>query len=193
MDIRNNISDLNKLENCTVIEGFVLITLIHDAANLTRTYPRLIEVTGYVIVFRVPNLTSLNKIFPNLAVIRGNILFESYALVIYQNPQLSEVGLSNLRAIVKGGVRIEKNTFLCFAETVNWKRILSPNATDAEIMIKYNRDGNECPRCPGDTKIKSQDGRLTHTDVAQCTPYDGKRFCWNSTVCQTSKLKRGNC
>lgn len=190
MDIRNNISELNKLENCTVIEGCVLITLISDAGNLTRTYPLLTEVTGFVIVFRVPNLVSLSQIFPNLSVIRGNILFESYALVVFQNHHLSDIGLYNLRSIVKGGVRIEKNSFLCFAESVNWKRILSPNATESEIVIKNNRDEKECPRCPGDTKLKeSQDGGSAPNDIAPCTPYEGKRYCWSTRTCQTCKLK----
>jgi len=114
MDIRNNISQLNQLANCTVIEGFLLISLINDADKLNRTYPLLTEVKGYIVVYRVTNLISLSQIFPNLTIIRGNSLFESYALVVYSNRDLQDIGLTNLRTISHGGVRIEKNEYLCF-------------------------------------------------------------------------------
>ncbi|KAH8417209.1 hypothetical protein KR222_006357, partial [Zaprionus bogoriensis] len=188
MDIRNNISELDKLENCTVIEGFLLITLITDADKLNRTYPLLTEVTGYIVVYRVSNLASLSLIFPNLSVIRGNILFESYALVVYQNHDLSDVGLYNLRAIVKGGVRIEKNSFLCFTKTVDWLKILSPNATESDVVMKLNRNEEECARCPGDNfGDDGQDaGQSDSGAVAPCKQYPGnKRYCWSNRVCQT--------
>lgn len=69
-------------------------------------------------------IRSLNKLFPNLTVIRGNVLFNNYALVIYEMDDLEEIGLHNLQVIERGGVRIEKNPNLCFSETVDWNSIL---------------------------------------------------------------------
>ncbi|EDW13659.2 insulin-like receptor [Drosophila mojavensis] len=187
MDIRNNISELKQLANCTIIEGFLLITLINDADKLNTTYPLLTEVTGYILVFRVQNLISLSQIFPNLSVIRGNILFESYALVVYQNRDLLDIGLSNLRAITNGGVRIERNLYLCFVKTVNWRKIVSKNATDSDIVLKFNRNEAECARCPGEINDDGQENSMSDASgVPACKEYPGnKRYCWNSRACQT--------
>lgn len=68
-------------------------------------------------------IKSLNKLFPNLTVIRGNVLFNNYALVIYELDHLEEIGLYNLQIIERGGVRIEKNPNLCLY-TVDWNSIL---------------------------------------------------------------------
>lgn len=194
MDIRNNISELKQLANCTIIEGFLLITLINDADKLNTTYPLLTEVTGYILVFRVQNLISLSQIFPNLSVIRGNILFESYALVVYQNRDLLDIGLSNLRAITNGGVRIERNLYLCFVKTVNWRKIVSKNATDSDIVLKFNRNEAECARCPGEINDDGQENSMSDgSGVPACKEYPGnKRYCWNSRACQTSELNSEN-
>jgi len=191
MDIRNNISQLNQLANCTVIEGFLLISLINDADKLNRTYPLLTEVTGYIVVYRVTNLISLSQIFPNLTIIRGNSLFESYALVVYSNRDLQDIGLTNLRTISHGGVRIEKNEYLCFIKTVNWMKILPANATEADVVLKNNRRDAECARCPGEYKGNGEldSGTNDQTDIAVCPEYaDGNRYCWNSRECQKCKL-----
>ncbi|XP_030565203.1 insulin-like receptor [Drosophila novamexicana] len=188
MDIRNNISELSQLANCTIIEGFLLITLINDADKLNTSYPLLTEVTGYIIVYRVHNLISLSQIFPNLSVIRGNILFESYAFIVYQNKDLLDIGLSNLRAITNGGVRIEKNYYLCFVKTVNWQKIVSKNATESDIVLKFNRNEAECARCPGETKgDDTQDSTMTDaSDMPVCKIHpDNKRYCWSNRACQT--------
>lgn len=186
MDIRNTIFNLRRLANCTVIEGFVLITLINDADKLNTTYPLLTEVTGYVLVYRVANLISLAQIFPNLSVIRGNILFESYALVAYSNRDLQEIGLTNLRAISNGGVRFEKNDYLCFAKTVNWQKIVSKNAKESDIVIKNNRLDAECARCPGDDGDGFGTVITDKSDVNACQEQtDGNRYCWNNKDCQT--------
>ncbi|XP_017847643.2 insulin-like receptor [Drosophila busckii] len=174
IDVRNKIANMEKLANCTVIEGFLMITLINDADKLNRSYPLLTEVTGYVIVFRVQNLKSLSDIFPNLNVIRGNILFEGYALIFYSNRDMQNIGLGNLRAISNGGVRIEKNYYLCYVHTVNWRQILPANATDADIVIKYNRNKDECNQCPSET----ESGTCREQN-------DGRRYCWSSKACQT--------
>jgi insulin receptor len=87
MDIRNNVTALQRLSGCRVVEGFVRVVLI-DRANESDyeefTFPELHEITDYLLVYRVTGLTSLGKLFPNLSVIRGNSLFVDYALVVYE-------------------------------------------------------------------------------------------------------------
>lgn len=87
MDIRNGASELDKLNGCIVVEGFVQIILMDRyTENLfdNYTFPMLTEITDFLLLFRVNGLKTLNKLFPNLKVIRGNTLIKNYALVIYE-------------------------------------------------------------------------------------------------------------
>lgn len=63
-------------------------------------------------------------IFPQLRVIGGHSLVMDYALVIYQNLDLRNIGLNKLVAIKNGGIRITENTKLCYAQSINWDKIL---------------------------------------------------------------------
>lgn len=180
LDIRNSPSELSQLRNCTVIEGFLLITLMnqHNTQEFTQTFPLLTEVTEFIIIYRVHNLRSLSQIFPNLSIIRGTTLFEGYALIVYYNPHLEDLGLSKLTTISRGGVRLENNIVLCYVETIAWRRIVN---SGAEIAIENNSKLIECPKCPGDTKAGKEDGG--DTELA-CKEFDGQRRCWNNKMCQ---------
>uniref|UniRef100_A0A0A1WF79 Tyrosine-protein kinase receptor n=1 Tax=Zeugodacus cucurbitae TaxID=28588 RepID=A0A0A1WF79_ZEUCU len=180
LDIRNSPSELSQLRNCTVIEGFLLITLMnqHNTQEFTQTFPLLTEVTEFIIIYRVHNLRSLSQIFPNLSIIRGTTLFEGYALIVYYNPHLEDLGLSKLTTISRGGVRLENNIVLCYVETIAWRRIVN---SGAEIAIENNSKLIECPKCPGDTKAGKEDGGDTEL---VCKEFDGQRRCWNNKMCQ---------
>lgn len=93
-------------------------------------------------------MTSLGKMFPNLRVIGGHSLIMNYALVVYQNNDLRDVGLTKLTAIKNGGVRITENPRLCYTRSgsdnflylnyfsdlaVNWETILSGKVRDIII------------------------------------------------------------
>lgn len=78
MDIRNNLTRLHELANCSVIEGHLQILLMfktrpEDFRDLS--FPKLIMITDYLLLFRVYGLESLKDLFPNLTVIRGSRLF----------------------------------------------------------------------------------------------------------------------
>lgn len=124
------------MENCTVIEGFLLITLLsgNSLEDYNETFPLLTEVTDFIIVYQVHYLRSIGRIFPNLSVIRGRVLFEGYALIVYSNSHLEELGLTKLTTISRGGVRIEKNVMLCFVDSIKWDEIVSNN-TDTAIKV----------------------------------------------------------
>ena len=144
IDIRNSVRDFEQLRGCTVVEGFVRIVLI-DRANESDfenvSFPELREITCYLMLYRVRGLRNLGLLFPNLAVIRGNTLFQDYALVVYEMLQLQELGLWGLTAILRGSVRIEKNYALCYYNTVNWDAITN----GGEHFIASNKDATSCP------------------------------------------------
>lgn len=82
-------------------------------------------------------LFSLGKIFPNLRVIGGNPLIMNYALIIFQNPDLEQVGLTKLSVIKNGGVRITENPNLCYTKDINWDSILIGKVRDLIIESWY--------------------------------------------------------
>lgn len=137
IDIRNAASNLSKLSNCSVIEGSLHIVLIEHATPESFenfTFPNLIEITDYMLVWKVSGLTTLSKMFPNLNLIRGRKLFYNYAFVVFNNPDLKEIAMSNLTKIERGAVKIEKNNNLCFSDTINW------------LLIAPGRDSSRPPQ-----------------------------------------------
>ncbi|KAJ7398117.1 insulin receptor [Pitangus sulphuratus] len=157
MDIRNNLTRLSMLENCTVIEGHLQILLMfktkpEDFRELS--FPKLTMITDYLLLFRVYGLESLKGLFPNLTVIRGTHLFFNYALVIFEMVHLKEIGLYNLMNITRGAVRIEKNNELCYLSTIDWSRIL--DSVEDNYIVANKDDKEECGDvCPGTVKGKS--------------------------------------
>nr|AYV97262.1 insulin-like peptide receptor [Sinonovacula constricta] len=152
MDIRNDPKNLaEKLTNCQVIEGPLKILLIdkgkpEDYRNLS--FPDLVEITDFLLLYRVYGLKSLRDLFPNLAIIRGQNLFNDYALIVYEMPDMTELGLKSLTGILKGAVRLEKNPKLCFIETIDWHK-LTQSVVMEDNYFKGNKDVKECVNwCP---------------------------------------------
>uniref|UniRef100_A0A8C2AQT3 Insulin-like growth factor 1 receptor n=1 Tax=Cyprinus carpio TaxID=7962 RepID=A0A8C2AQT3_CYPCA len=182
IDIRNDISEFKKLENCTVVEGYLQILLIGDKNNnlnqehfRTLSFPKLTMVTDYLLLFRVSGLDSLSVLFPNLSVIRGRNLFYNYALVIFEMTSLKDIGLYNLRNITRGAIRIEKNPELCYLDSVDWSLIM-----DAEFnnYIAGNKQSKECGDvCPGIMEDRPQCIRTSFND-------NYSYRCWTSNDCQ---------
>lgn len=180
-DIRNSVTNLQALENCTVIEGHLRILLIsgtkpEDFRGLS--FPKLVVVTDYLLLFRVYGLESLSDLFPNLTVIRGSNLFFNYALVIFEMLQLREIGLHSLMNITRGAVRLEKNPDLCYLSTLDWSKILD-SVEDNYIMA--NKNDKECGDvCPGG---------LVGKTTCQTTTINGNfsERCWTQKYCQRSK------
>ncbi|RXM93482.1 Insulin receptor [Acipenser ruthenus] len=177
MDIRNNITHLHMIENCTVIEGHLQILLMFktkpsDFSGLR--FPKLVMITDYLLLFRVYGLESLRDLFPNLTVIRGTHLFFNYALVLFEMLQLKEIGLHSLMNVTRGAVRIEKNPELCYLSTLDWSKILD---SVEDNYIVSNKDDRECGDvCPG--TIKGKGCIQTAFNV-----HFGER-CWTQDHCQ---------
>jgi len=187
VDLRNTVSDFHLMENCTIIEGHLQILLMDHtvAADFEHlSFPNLREIADYLLLYRVYGMKTLSHMFPNLIAIRGQTLFFNYALVVFEMPDLENLGLGNLRSIVRGAVRIERNPRLCYIDTVDWSAVLSSRKVD-NFMIQ-NRDANECVNvCP----------RLDHRG-SQCPTMtvvldSGEKFsqplCWNANKCQSGE------
>ncbi|XP_041848309.1 insulin receptor-like [Melanotaenia boesemani] len=177
-DIRYRVTNLQTLENCTVIEGYLQILLIsrtkpEDFRGLS--FPKLMVVTDYLLLFKVYGLESLSDLFPNLTVIRGDNLFYNYALVVYEMFQLRELGLHSLMNITRGAVRLEKNPELCYLSTLDWSKILD-SVEDNYIMA--NKNESKCGDvCPGTAAGKT---------TCQTTTINGhfSERCWTQNHCQ---------
>lgn len=179
LDIRNSVASFRRLENCSVVEGSVQILLIDksqkkDFENLT--FPKLREITGYLLLYRVQGLQSLSKLFPNLAVIRGDVLFHNYALVIYEMRAIQDVGLVSLTTILRGSVRIEKNPHLCYVDTIDWDIIAKAGFNH---FIKENKPNSQCPKtCPEADCPSSRNAKFSGE----------QKLCWNSHTCQKGNI-----
>lgn len=93
IDIRNECSKMKLLDNCTVVIGYVMITLLpsHNCNFTAYSFPKLREITDFMIFTEVKDLTNIRDMFPNLTVIRGRKLFLNYALGISSMPDLELV------------------------------------------------------------------------------------------------------
>lgn len=94
MDIRNSVTNLAKLRNCTEIAGYLRIALIEKVKESdfeAYVFPELTHITGYLLFFDVVRLTSVAQLFPNLRVIRGRELFFNAVFVLHHMPDLREV------------------------------------------------------------------------------------------------------
>lgn len=135
--IQNDLSDLNKLENCQIIDGSLSIVNISDESIKNFTFPLLTEVTGYLKIQKTDYLLSVGALFPNLALIRGKNLNGTIAMEISDNENLSEIGLIKLQFIGNGNVRIKNNKNLCFAESIDWSVITvksKENEVEASLL-----------------------------------------------------------
>lgn len=178
IDIRNDLDELHRLENCTVVEGYLQILLISNV-NLEElrslSLPKLTLITDFLLLFRVSGLTTLSTLFPNLTVIRGRNLFYNYALVIYEMTNLKDIGLYNLRNITRGAIRVEKNNELCYLDSVDWSQIMDAESNN---IINGNKEAKECDNvCPG---IMEDSPVCKRTDFNDNFSYR----CWTSNHCQ---------
>uniref|UniRef100_A0A1A9ZL44 Fibronectin type-III domain-containing protein n=1 Tax=Glossina pallidipes TaxID=7398 RepID=A0A1A9ZL44_GLOPL len=142
-----SIEDFNRMQNCTIVVGNVSIAEFYFTKDMlkTLTAANVKEITDYLLVYRVNGLDSLERLFPKLETIRGaDLLFDRYALVLYENRDLQNIGLTSLKHVVDGTVRIAANPNLCFTDTINW---ISITGSATSFVLKNNKSPNYCPTC----------------------------------------------
>uniref|UniRef100_A0A3B4DLE0 Receptor protein-tyrosine kinase n=1 Tax=Pygocentrus nattereri TaxID=42514 RepID=A0A3B4DLE0_PYGNA len=130
--------------NCTVVLKNLEITHIRE--NYDLSFLRSIEeVGGYVLIaINYVNVIPLE----NLRLIRGHSLYEGkFALAVMANydknsstidinsPRgLRELPLRSLREILRGGVSIAHNRWLCNIETIQWQDMVSKESSSTVII-----------------------------------------------------------
>ncbi|KAL1006430.1 hypothetical protein UPYG_G00072270 [Umbra pygmaea] len=145
--------------NCSVVLENLELTYIQDYHDLTFL-KSIEEVGGYVLIA----INSAGSIpLENLRLIRGHSHFQDkYSLVVLSNYEkmnssgdlnyswgLRELRLERLTEILKGGVKISHNPFLCNVETIQWFEILDM-ASNPMIEIQWQSIDPDCNKCdPG--------------------------------------------
>lgn len=92
--------------------------------------------------------------------------------------------MPSLTYIKRGGVRIQNNPLLCYADSIEWTAI-ADNTTPDEHWISGNKKANECPVCPAGKNVTAT-GELPNPELS-CpqSPTDTKKHvCWNRQMCQ---------
>ncbi|XP_028850847.1 receptor tyrosine-protein kinase erbB-3b isoform X2 [Denticeps clupeoides] len=127
---------------CEIVMGN--LEIVHMNNDCDFSFLRSIrEVTGYILI-----ATNQFSRLPleRLRVIRGNTLYEQFALSVFLNFEgthgLRDLGLVHLTGILKGGVQILNNRHLSHASNINWNDIVKNQ--NAPIVVKNNGEKGEC-------------------------------------------------
>ncbi|XP_051859344.1 insulin receptor [Drosophila albomicans] len=194
IDIRNNCNNMHKLDNCTVINGFMMITLLPVSTEKCNyslySFPKLREVTGYVIFTDVRGLVSIRHMFPNLTVIRGRRLFLNYALGVTAMPNLELLEFPSLVAIQRGHVYIGNNPKLCQLNNLNLDRITLSQGSNHVVPTAINCTNLVgCNGCPSSycwsnfTCQRFQNDNVAHIDRGTHTCHEEcLGGCFNETA-----------
>ncbi|CAF3377542.1 unnamed protein product [Rotaria socialis] len=165
--------DIDLYASCEVVLGSIIYAPMPLTNNITTTpslpvrFPYLREVHGYMLL-GYSLVRSFSLMFPRLSIIHGRVLYHGYALIIMENLQLDELGLTSLINIRRGNVIIARNAQLCYANSIRWHDIIE--SPKAQVILRQNRDDCAiCPTCPS--------------------------ACWSPTQCQQqcSVHCKGNC
>ncbi|CAJ0600209.1 unnamed protein product [Cylicocyclus nassatus] len=194
LDIRNHPSRGYKLAghkfvsnahvNCSVMEGSFIMSLIQNSNVTEADFPvfqHLREITGSLLVFHVRKLSTLSRVFPNLRIIGGQNLIQHFSLIIYQNEDLMDIGLSSLRLIRNGGVRIAENNKMCYSRYIDWKHIMAGPLNDILVddAVEIGVGEGKILSCTDDCEVEDESKcrHVTHSRGEQLS-------CWNKNTCQ---------
>eukprot|EP00095_Tigriopus_kingsejongensis_P008291 maker-scaffold892_size84543-snap-gene-0.16 protein:Tk08291 transcript:maker-scaffold892_size84543-snap-gene-0.16-mRNA-1 annotation:"insulin receptor-like isoform x2" len=177
LKIQMNFGDL---EGCTVIEGNLVIMSGFETMEVKEedyitnlTFPDLKEITDYMLVYKASRIVTFSKLFPNLSVIRGNKLLGNWALVVFQNENLVNIGFKGLTRLLHGGVKVMENPSLCYIESINWKEIIN---SDYHSHIDFEENNRFCPG-------------LKCSQLCPTEEPTGRRLCWTESDCQRVERK----
>ncbi|XP_036897009.1 epidermal growth factor receptor isoform X3 [Sturnira hondurensis] len=148
-----NATNIKYFRNCTSISGDLhILPVAFRGDSFTHTQPldpkeldilkTVKEITGSLLIQAWPeNRTDLHA-FVNLEIIRGRTKQHGRFSFAVVGLNITSLGLRSLKEISDGDVVITGNRHLCYADTVNWKRLFgTPNQ---KIKIEKNKDGADC-------------------------------------------------
>jgi L1 cell adhesion molecule len=88
-----------------------------------------------------PRFTNLSA-FRNLEVIGGRHLTEYFSALYIVKTSLESLNLKSLRKIRSGSVAILENNDLCYAENINWQRIMKSQSHNT--LLQNNKPPEQC-------------------------------------------------
>ena len=153
--------NIESFRNCTVLEGSLTILdstfngfqQIYQNFTFGPRYPKmnpdklevfqtLKEVTGYInIQAHHPQFTNLSA-FANLEIIGGRHLTEYFSALYIVKTSLESLNLRSLNRIRSGSVAILENNDLCYAEKINWQRIMK--SQQHNTLLQNNKPPEQC-------------------------------------------------
>ncbi|CAH2104036.1 unnamed protein product [Euphydryas editha] len=199
--------NINSFKDCTIIDGSIEILEMtftgfqqinpdysfgdrYDKMDPSalEVFSTVREVTGYLNVQAYhPNFTSLSY-FRNLEVIGGRQVVENlFASLYIVKTSLKSLGLKSLKRVNSGAIAIMENQQLCFAEKINWNKLVK--SKDHKQIIQKNSDARNCekamlvcdPECssdgcwgPGpDQCLYCENYKFGETCIQNCTVLPG--------------------
>ncbi|KFM81599.1 Epidermal growth factor receptor, partial [Stegodyphus mimosarum] len=209
-------NNIDSFKGCTIIEGSITILdtsfdgyqEVYQNFTFGPKYPRmhpsrleafssLKEVTGYVSIQALhPEFKNLSC-FRNLEIIGGRQLTEYFAALYIVKTSLESLGMRSLKKISSGSIAILENDDLCFANTINWKKIRKSGSHS--ILLQSNGNETICqarnlkchPQCSTDgcwgpapnECLSCKAYNLNDTCVAKCDTLNGMYDAGNK-VCK---------
>ena len=137
-----NSDNIDSFQGCTIIEGS--FTLLENSF------------TGYQEVYQNFTFGQHNiqaahsefrnlSFFRNLEIIGGRQLTEYFSAFYVVKTSLVSLGLRSLKYIRSGSVAILENKDLCFANTIDWKKVM--RSTTHSMLLLNNKETSSCRKC----------------------------------------------
>ncbi|XP_033718673.1 epidermal growth factor receptor isoform X1 [Tursiops truncatus] len=148
-----NATNIKHFRNCTSISGDLhILPVAFKGDSFTRTPPldpkeldilkTVKEITGFLLIQAWPaNRTGLHA-FENLEIIRGRTKQHGQFSLAVVGLDITSLGLRSLKEISDGDVIISGNRKLCYADTINWKKLFGTSSQKTKIT--NNRSEKEC-------------------------------------------------
>lgn len=157
--------NIDSFQGCTIIEGS--LTILDTSFNgyqevfpnftFGRHHPpmrpnklevfnTLREVTGFINIQANHSDFKDLSFFRNLDTIGGRQLTEYFSAVYIVKTSLVSLGLRALKTIRSGSVSILENKDLCFAEAIEWKKLMR-SATHS-TLLNNNNNATLCRKYP---------------------------------------------
>ncbi|XP_035309197.1 epidermal growth factor receptor isoform X4 [Cricetulus griseus] len=148
-----NATNIKHFKYCTSISGDLhILPVAFKGDSFTRTPPldpreldilkTVKEITGFLLIQAWPeNWTDLHA-FENLEIIRGRTKQHGQFSLAVVGLNITSLGLRSLKEISDGDVVISGNRNLCYANTINWKKLFGTSNQKTKIM--NNRAPNDC-------------------------------------------------
>ncbi len=185
-----SIARFKKIRNCNIVIGNVrILNAQFDAQAPTLPnqtvpeneifFPNLVEITDYLLIFQAQQLQSLERLFPRLTIIRGDVLFKNYALIIFLTNSLLQINLKSLVSINRGSVLLTRLYHTCYVSTIDWDYLIQEPSEGIKPTMALVKNDCLAQVCPSEC-------RTNGSSVPSC---------WNGHTCQLKCSDRcsGSC